>query len=137
MLIVIMIKLKRYQYYIDYCFERLCSDLASITRNLESYQSRITKLIGDNAQSTKVSFPKIRIDELKSTEIVKVEGQYYHYYLSKLAEQKHLDFIDVLIDENINNAVLCCELNNMRLAYYEHNNCEYYISFAYVSKMIE
>lgn len=143
---------ERYKYYLDYCFKTIKENIIDILDNFKKYKIRIEMALNsenqnnsnENAKSSDGISSNIKLvrssslpqnvndNDKKSNENRKL----YPYYLSKLVEKKYLDLIDLLIDENRSNSSICFELNNMKLAHFEEDDFEYYISFVYVSKLL-
>lgn len=138
----------RYSYYLKYyysvikeIFDALISScdeyLMPKTYEMSNYNVEIDWIIDDISDDEK----KIVVNIIPASNISNNQVEYnprkmYSYYFEKLAERKHLDFIDLLINQNDDFEVIE-ELNRMKDAFYDEDQFEYCCSFIYVKKLLD
>lgn len=130
----------RYQYYVDYYLYSIYKMVFSKINQINEYELRISKVL-NNTYENKTN------KEIKNKEPIFLDKHSfddegicyrdtYHYYLSKLYEKKFVRSIDGLIEENSSHTNLVYHLNNMKKAYSNNNDFEYYCSYIIVEKYL-
>ncbi|MCT4632994.1 MAG: hypothetical protein N4A76_09670 [Firmicutes bacterium] len=142
----------RYEFYINHFTQILNGYLHDLVKNIDEFVSRIngtyvnpysskdfTKVIFvddipdcDNNDSVLIPYDNPTIEKNVSS-----TSNSYNYIISKLTEQKHTEYIDLLINEHKNNSTLITELINMKNALKNANNFEYYCSLIYVKNTLK
>lgn len=133
--------LKYYYSVIEEIFDALISScdeyLMPKTYGISNYNVEIDWIIDYiSDDEKKIIVNIIPASNMSNNQVKYNPRKMYSYYFKKLAERKHLDFIDILINGNDDFEVIE-ELNRTKDAFYNEDKFEYYCSFIYVKKLID